>query len=346
MPIPDFSRLADALRPRLSPPEKKDKTDMKRIAILITSILLCLLGLPHISPAAEPVKEKITVKGIEREYYLYKPVKLSSVGRPLLFVLHGGTGSAEQMLYKFKSRELTQLAEKEGFLVVYPNGTPDEPGSKRHHWNDGRELTKWKAFDIKSDDLVFFEAMIDLFTKRDGVDPKRVYAVGISNGGMMSLRLALDLPKKFAAVCSIAANLPANFKDRKVATPVSILIMNGTEDKLMPYRGGYIIGRQDMGQVLSAPDTALFWAKANRCRPEPETALLADLQPEDGTKVTRFVYPNCLKGVEVVLYSIENGGHTWPNGDQYLPERVVGKVSRDLDANQTLWNFFKNKVIH
>lgn len=248
------------------------------------------------------------------------------------------------MLYKSKSGELPRMAEKESFLVVYPNGTPDEPGSKKHHWNDGRELTKWKAFDIKSDDLSFFEAMIDLFTKRDGVDPKRIYSVGISNGGMMSLRLALDLSKKFTAVCSIAANLPVNLKDREVTTPVSILIMNGTDDKLMPYKGGYIIGQKDMGQVLSAPETALFWAKANGCKQEPVTTLLADVQPDDGTKVTRFDYPNCLKGLEVVFYSIENGGHTWPNGDQYLPERMIGKVSRDLDANQTLWEFFKNKI--
>ena len=171
---------------------------MQCSTFLNTLIALCIIGLSMIgttsySSAAEAVKEKITVQGLEREYYLYKPAKSFPGSRPLLFVLHGGTGSAEQMLYKSKSGELARLAEKEGILVVFPNGTPDEPGSKRHHWNDGRELTIWKAFGNKSDDLAFFESMIDLFIRRDGVDPNRVYAVGISNGGMMSLRLALDL---------------------------------------------------------------------------------------------------------------------------------------------------------
>jgi polyhydroxybutyrate depolymerase len=321
---------------------------MKCSTFLNTLIALCiigfsLIGTPSYSSAAEAIKEKITVNGVEREYYFYKPAKSFPGSRPLLFVLHGGTGSADQMLYKSKSGELTRLAEKEGFLVVYPNGTPDEPGSKKHHWNDGRDLTRWRSFNIKSDDLLFFEAMIDLLIRREGADPKRVYAVGISNGGMMSLRLALDLPSRFAAVCSIAANLPVNLKDRQVSTPVSILIMNGTDDKLMPYKGGYIIGQKDMGQVISAPETVLFWAKANGCQQEPATTLLPDVQPDDGTKVTRFNYPNCLKGTEVVFYSMEKGGHTWPNGEQYLPERVIGKVSRDLDANQTLWDFFKTK---
>jgi polyhydroxybutyrate depolymerase len=317
---------------------------MKWVTILLNLILLFIFGLPQMSPAAEAVKEKMTIKGVEREYYLYKPTKLPMGGQALLFVLHGGTGSAEQTLLKSKAGELTRIAEKEGFLVAYPNGTPDTPGSNRRNWNDGRELAKWEATVNKSDDLAFFEAMIDLFTKRNGVDPKRIYAVGISNGGMMSLRLALDLSKRFTAVCSIAANLPVNLKDRGVTTPVSILIMNGTDDKLMPYKGGYIIGQKDMGQVLSASETALFWARANKCKQEPETALLPDLQPDDGTKVTRFNYPNCLDGVEVSLFSIENGGHSWPNGDQYLPERMIGKISRDLDANQTLWEFFKNKI--
>jgi polyhydroxybutyrate depolymerase len=322
---------------------RKDIGKMKRFTVTLSLMAVFIYGVPLYSSAAEAVKEKITVKGIEREFYIYKPARSLPGSRPLLFVLHGGTGSAEQILFKTKAGELRQLAEKEGFLLVYPNGTPDEPGSKRHHWNDGRQIARWEAMAAGHDDLVFFEAMIDLFTKREGADPKRVYAVGISNGGMMSLRLALDLPQRFAAVCSIAANLPVNLKDRQVATPVSILIMNGTDDKLMPYKGGYIIGQPNMGQVLSARDTALFWANANQCRQESETALLADLQPEDGTKVTRLVYPNCLKGAEVILYSIENGGHTWPNGEQYLPERLVGKVSRDLDANQTLWEFFKTK---
>lgn len=269
---------------------------MKLVAILLNLIMLFIFGLPHMSPAAEAVKEKISVNGVEREYYLYKPDKPSPGPRPLLFVLHGGGGSAEQILFKSKAGELTQTAEREGFLVVYPNGTPDQPGSKRHHWNDGRQLELWQAMVVGSDDPAFFEAMIVRLIDREGVDPKRVYTVGISNGGMMSLRLALELPKRFTAACSIAASLPTNLKEKKVTAPVSILIMNGTADKLMPYRGGYIIDRKNMGEVLSTPETALFWARANGCKQEPVATLLPDLHPDDGTRVTRLDYPNCLDG--------------------------------------------------
>jgi polyhydroxybutyrate depolymerase len=324
----------------------KGKTFLKILtALCITGI--SMIGTPY-SSAAEAVKEKISVNGVDREYYLYKPDKPSPPGpRPLLFVLHGGGGSAEQILFKSKAGELTQTAEREGFLVVFPNGTPDQPGSKRYHWNDGRKVERWKAMSTDSDDPAFFEAMIDLFTKKRGADPQKVFAVGISNGGMMVMRLALDLPKRFAAVCSIVANLPVNLKDRQVSAPISILIMNGTADKLMPYKGGYIIDRKDMGEVVSTPETALFWAKANGCNPEPITTLMPDIDPNDGTRVIRMDYPHCLPGVEVILYSIENGGHSWPNSpldQRYLPESIIGKVSRDLDANQTLWDFFKNKT--
>jgi polyhydroxybutyrate depolymerase len=164
---------------------------------------------------------------------------------------------------------------------------------------------------------------------------------------MMVMCLALDLPKRFAAVCSIAANLPVNLKDRQLSTPISILIMNGTADKLMPYKGGYIIDRKDMGEVVSTPETALFWAEANGCKKEPTTTFMPDIDPDDGTRVIQMDYPHCYPGVEVKLYSIENGGHSWPNSPQdqrYLPESIIGKVSRDLDANQTLWDFFNNKT--
>jgi polyhydroxybutyrate depolymerase len=292
--------------------------------------------------AFQKAKEKITVKGVEREYYLFRSGNPAPGGRPLLFVLHGSPASAEIIL-GFKTGQLTQLAEKEGFLVVFPNGTQDPPGAQGRHWNDGRwddgRISFGKAVG-KSEDVAFFEAMIDLFVKREGVDPKKVYLAGVSQGGTMAFRLALDMPDRFAAFGIVTANMPVYLKDRKVTTPVSMLIMNGTKDPLMPYKGGTIFGPME---ISSAPETALFWARAAGCKQEPVATLLPDVRPDDGTRVTRLDYPGCRKGIEVVFYSIENGGHTWPNGDQYWPESRIGKVTRDIDANQILMGFFKNK---
>jgi poly(3-hydroxybutyrate) depolymerase len=150
---------------------------MKGTTFLNILTALCFTGISMIetpnSSAAEAIKEKITVQGVEREYYYYKPTKSFSDRRPLLFVLHGGGGSAEQLLYKSKAGKLLSLADEEGFLLVCPNGTPDQPGSKRYHWNDGRKIERWRAMSTDSDDPAFFEAMIDLFTKKGEPTPKK-----------------------------------------------------------------------------------------------------------------------------------------------------------------------------
>jgi poly(3-hydroxybutyrate) depolymerase len=148
-------------------------------------------------------------------------------------------------------------------------------------------------------------------------------------------------PKDDTAMENIARYMPLNLKDRKVTTPVSMLIMNGTNDPWMPYKRGYLIGSKV--ELISSPETALFWARAAGCKEEPLATLLPDVRPDDDTRVARMDYPDCREGIEVVLYSVENGGHTWPNGDQYMPEKIIGKVTRDIDANQILMKFFKKK---
>jgi polyhydroxybutyrate depolymerase len=109
----------------------------------------------------------------------------------------------------------------------------------------------------------------------------------------------------------------------------------------VPWQGGTIhVGRQEFGQSVSALETVSFWVRANGCSAAPVHSDLPDADPQDGTRVYLESYANCASGTAVQFYTVEGGGHTWPGGLQYLPEGMVGKTSRDIDANQVIWRFF------
>jgi polyhydroxybutyrate depolymerase len=130
-------------------------------------------------------------------------------------------------------------------------------------------------------------------------------------------------------------------KDCRPAKPISVIMFHGTKDPLVPYDGGDIKGGAGAG-VLSAAETLRTWASLDGCPAKPETSNEPDRDPSDGTKVRRERFANCSNGSEVDLYTVEGGGHTWPGGWQYLPELVIGKTSKDIDASETIWAFFKS----
>lgn len=273
--------------------------------------------------------------GLERTYRIHVPAARDG-GRsvPLLIALHGGGGTGEKM-ERLALGGLTALAERAGFVVVYPDGI-------EKHWNDGRAKVKYRAHREKIDDVGFIAALIDRLAQEHGIDRQRVYVTGISNGGMMSNRLACELADKIAGIAPVAANMPADLVSMCAPSrPISVLMMGGVDDPMMPWAGGEAhFLRRKFGQVLSAMDTIKFWAAHNRCSAAPTVAWEADADREDGTRVRKETYHGCRDGVEVVLYAIEGGGHTWPGGYQYLPKMVVGKTSRDMDANEVIWRFF------
>lgn len=171
------------------------------------------------------------------------------------------------------------------------------------------------------------------------VDPERIYVTGASNGGMMTQRLACEATGAFAAAAAVISSMPAAL-DCRPSRPFPMLFINGTDDPLMPYQGGQVhFYRRQLGEVLSTPETVAFWAANNGCNPTPESVLL-DLDPDDGTWIALDSYSGCQAGAQVLLYTVNGGGHTWPGGSQYLPEFVVGKVSNDMESNQAIWGFF------
>ena len=205
------------------------------------------------------------------------------------------------------------------------------PDALTGRWNDGR------GFTAGPDDVRFVRVLLDTLGNELSIDPRRIYATGISNGAMFSYRLACDLSGVFAAVAPVAGGMPAELADTCGHTePVSVLALQGTADPLMPYGGGGVARRH--GRVLSAERSIGFWSAVSACTGTPTTTLDPDRAPDDGTRVRRTVYGGCREGRSVELYTIEGGGHTWPGGP--AAARIVGRVSREVDATPLIWTFF------
>jgi polyhydroxybutyrate depolymerase len=273
----------------------------------------------------------LTVDGLERTYVVHVPLSYhGAYPVPLVLVFHGGGGSAERMV------ELTgfnTLSDEKGFIVVYPNGV-------ENHWNDGRLLQKYRAHRENIDDVAFVSALIDHLTEEYHIDELRIYAAGISNGAMMCCRLACELSERLAGIAMVAGAMPEELSSRcSPSTPVSVVLINGTEDPLVLWEGGEItIGRQRLGKTVSVSDTVQFWVIHNTCSP-PVGTWLPDIH-DDNTTVYKEVYGAGRGGTEVILYAVEGGGHTWPGGPQYITELIVSRTCYDIHATEVIWQFF------
>jgi polyhydroxybutyrate depolymerase len=213
------------------------------------------------------------------------------------------------------------LADKYGFLVVYPDGFENT-------WNDCRGGSPFSSKRLKIDDSGFIESLLDHEVTAHGIDKKRVFAAGWSNGAQLAYRLALEHPEDFAGVATISASLPVkeNLDCGQVDKPIPVMIVNGTADPINPYRGGMVnLGGAKLGNVLSSEDTAKYWAKLLGVAAMPQVAKL----PHRGgsTSVDRMTWVKDGTPV-VVLYSVQNGGHAMP---------LAGE---DLDSPVAIWDFF------
>lgn len=273
--------------------------------------------------------------GRTRSFILYKPAARPRGSVPLIIVMHGGGGTAAGMIRITRGR-FNQLAERDGFLVVYPEGYG-------RHWNDCRTDVHDRAHDANVDDVGFLSALIDLLVRERGVDPRRVFATGISNGGFMSFRLACQIPEKIRAIAPVTASMPVNSKcGCQPSRPVPVLVMNGTMDPLVPYDGGDIrLMGVTRGSVKSTDETVQFWLGNNACAGDTRTVLLPDIEATDGSTVEKTVYPSYGGTPCVTLYTVRGGGHTWPGGQQYPGKRLVGTVNRDINGCDEIWDFFR-----
>jgi polyhydroxybutyrate depolymerase len=289
-----------------------------------------------IQPGENTAEKTIAIDHRQRTYYLHVPANLpTDKPAPLVLVFHGGGGTAlgmERFLTHF-----SKLADSEGFLVAYPEGVDK-------NWNDGRDNPSSTPARENVDDLAFVMAVIDDITKQHPVDARRIYSTGISNGAIFSHYLAANHAEKIAAIAPVVGGIADPFYQKfNPSQPVSVLILQGTKDPLVPYDGGKIgLGSMgDRGKVISTDDTVKLWVERDGCQTNPVEEDLPDTDPNDGCTIKRFTYGHGRAGTELVLYKIAGGGHTWPGGPQYFPQRFIGPVCRDIDATGVIWDFFK-----
>lgn len=276
-------------------------------------------------------EQTMEFEGRKRSYILYLPAAITNQKPlPLLLVLHGGGGEGKGMegLTGF-----SRMADQKGFIVVYPDAVDK-------NWNDGRESPFLASQRDGVNDVGFISALLDKLVKTLKIDQKQIYATGMSNGGIMSQRLGCELSGKIAAIAPVAGSMAEKLEpDCKPSRPVPVLLIHGTDDPLVRWQGGAVI-RDNRGTVLPVPDTVKKWVRLDGCNATPEVSREPDKDSQDGTQVRREVYAGCKAGSEVVLYAVEGGGHTWPGGSQYLPEAIIGKTNRDINASEIIWDFF------
>jgi polyhydroxybutyrate depolymerase len=286
------------------------------------------------------LRESIIYEGTERTYILHLPAgKDQTKVYPLVIALHGGGGDGKGM-QKLTLGIFDSLADKDGFLVLYPDGI-------EKHWNDGRsgDETGYGTGGNKIDDIGFLSELIDKMIKERSVDQTKVYITGMSNGAMMTYRCGCELSNKIAAIAPVAGNIPEKLSHScKPVRPISVLVINSMADPLMPYKGGEVtgpFGMKKLGKVLSANESIAFWVKFDGCNDIPLLSDLPDKDPADGTRIKVASYTGGRNNSELILYSVEGGGHSWPGGYPYLGEWIIGRTSRDMDACEQIWEFFK-----
>ncbi|HEX4783750.1 MAG TPA: PHB depolymerase family esterase [Candidatus Sulfotelmatobacter sp.] len=217
----------------------------------------------------------------------------------------------------------------------YPGGGGGYPrGGGQQQPQSGQPSQQGRG--TPADDVAFFNQMLDQLPMKFSVDTSRIYAAGLSEGGFMSLRLGCALGDRLAAVAAVGAAMPKTMICLP-PRPVSMLLINGTSDPVVPFGGGT---EHNLSlPVVSVEDSAKAWAKIDRCEEKPEKGKLPSHE-KGGMEVRVDTYNGCHDNAQVVLYSVKGAGNTWPGGEQYEVEKTIGKTSPDPNANQVIWSFF------
>jgi polyhydroxybutyrate depolymerase len=275
------------------------------------------------------ISRRIIVGQHERSYALYVPASLDEhAPAAMVIAFHGGMGKGGNMA---ELSRFAALADRDGFLVAYPDGL-------RGHWHDGRTMPRGMLAE-GVDDVEFMAALLDDAAKFHKLDPHCIYAAGISNGGIFAHYLALKMPERIAAIGVVSGGIASEIaEDFNPAAPVSVLIIHGTADPLVPYAGGKVA--RTHGSVIATEKAVALWRSADGLQGEPKrqhkaakttAACAEDWQSWSGGR----------DGSALTLIALDGGGHSWPGAAKNLPAVLVGKTCPELDATRTLWEFFK-----
>ena len=308
-------------------------------AIVVVALGAALFGYFVYSPSPEVprlsgklTKGTIEVGGRKRTYLTYLPHGLTK-GAPLVVVMHG-TGQSGAQIRKWTGYGFERLADERGFAVVYPDGFEG-------YWNACNVVGDYSANKLNIDDVGFLTGMVDKLITEIDVDPGRVFATGISRGGHMAFRLALEAPSRFRAVAAVSASVPTpeNFKCRPAGQGTSsVMIMNGTKDPINPFEGGEVkfLGLLKRGRVRSSRASGQYLADLNNIIGRPETS---ETQVTDGFHVEQVLWRNDSK-IEVELVAIHGGGHGIPQPYWRYP-RFLGPAPKEPNGPEVIWAFFE-----
>lgn len=307
---------------------------------------LPILGLVGVLSAAQVNPGTVTTPDGTRSYLLALPEGPAKVGRPLVLLLHGHGGNAHNTLgqgigHPSPMAAWLSIADREGVVVAALDGAKGPDGYPG--WNDGRPGA---VGDPRVDDLAFVRAVIQRLERDQGVDPARIYVMGMSNGAVMTQRLALDLDLPLAAVASACGSIPGE-PPAKAARPLSVLLLAGTEDPIMPYGGGQVtMLRRARGLVAGVEATLAYWRRVDGLAGKPQVSILPHLGgSRDRTRVERQRW-GAPGGLQVELLKVIGGGHEEPSlrYDYGLVYRAMaGPQNHDLEAAEAAWAFFRDK---
>jgi polyhydroxybutyrate depolymerase len=318
------------------------RTKHTAIAITAAVFLQSLVAVFVFAALANPLTpgdHTITLQhsGFERSAIIHVPPRADDRSAlPVVFNFHGGGGhGANEQEYSLMDR----LADRESFVVVYPNGT-GRFSKRLLTWNAGT-CCGYAALN-NVDDVGFTRALIAKLAEMTPIDRRRVYATGLSNGGMMAHRLAAEAAAVITAVAPVAGGmvLPAI----KSARAVPVMHIHSVDDPRALYGGGLGPPFPMTNSRVFHPDIdqmILRWVNHDGCAAEPAVAERRTDRDGRGHTATRYVYANCRGGAEVVLWKLTGPGHVWPGGKQKFMERILGPSTGVMDANQEMWNFFK-----
>lgn len=269
--------------------------------------------------------------GRERTYLLHVPPQYDGKkALPLVLFFHGGGGNAKHGAANYGWKE---KADEKGFIVAYPNGTGPIPT-----WNVPHGCGSAHRNNI--DDVGFVRALLKELQSKLQIDSNRIFVTGMSNGGMLSHRLAAELSDQIAAAAPVAGCIGgkenANETEKRIqqpANPVAMLIVHGKEDKNVPYDGGRAQGVEPNRIDISTADGVQFWVKANKCEPT------AKKETSHGGNVLKEEYTSP-SGADVVFYTIVDGGHSWP-GSKMRRFRQKSESTNSISATDVAWDFFE-----
>ncbi|MFE8699379.1 alpha/beta hydrolase family esterase [Cytobacillus sp. FJAT-54145] len=322
---------------------------LKQLVSIPLAIILVLTMFSSVSASEVTYDIKqgtMKFDGLDRTYKYYIPTtytKKKSV--PLMLSFHGsGSSAAGQILLT----DYQKVAEKEGFIVVFPDSTViDEAGkfvtnasdvydptSKlTRRWNIGAEPGTLSTVN----DVGFTAALIDHFNQEYNIDERRVYATGMSYGGFFSNHLAVHMSDRIAGIGAVTGQMAFSTSKESPSRPVTTVYVMGDKDPTVPPAG-----RPNF--ILSVTDSVSYWINNNKTVNKAQTTYLPQIV-NDGTRIRRDAYGDGKHGTEVILYTVENGGHTWPGGPQYLGVEYIGIASQQMKASEVIWNELKDHKI-